>query len=200
MADRFQELSRPGGALSPSSLAAGFGQATEALGPMMAAESARWGTQYGLPFLTPTDWQTAVGNVRLNYLPKRTLTMSAELATWLAQQKDASHRNPSPEEMASRPKPKPPAMGGFPQANWPLLDSDGDGLPDYWERLMGLDPFNAADAMADADLDGRKNIEEFLARSSARRPDARPALAEDRPGLHNSFIQPSRRRVLPAAR
>lgn len=44
----------------------------------------------------------------------------------------------------------------------PRLDSDGDGLPDAYERAVGLDPM-AADTDADADGDGRTNIEEYNA-------------------------------------
>ena len=37
------------------------------------------------------------------------------------------------------------------------LDDDGDGMPDSWERLHGLDPFEPSDALADADGDGVAN-------------------------------------------
>lgn len=40
-------------------------------------------------------------------------------------------------------------------------DSDGDGLPDFYEQLMGLDP-NSADADEDSDGDGFTNMEEYL--------------------------------------
>jgi hypothetical protein len=39
-------------------------------------------------------------------------------------------------------------------------DSDGDGLPDWWEELFGLDP-DLADANGDLDNDGWSNLEEF---------------------------------------
>jgi len=41
-------------------------------------------------------------------------------------------------------------------------DSDGDGLPDIWERDHGTDP-SRADAAADPDGDGFTNAAEFLA-------------------------------------
>lgn len=44
-----------------------------------------------------------------------------------------------------------------------VLDSDGDGLPDAWEKKYGLNPNDAADASADADGDGFTNLEEFQA-------------------------------------
>ena len=45
----------------------------------------------------------------------------------------------------------------------PILDSDGDGIPDAWEIANGLDRFNAADAAADSDGDGRTNMQEYVA-------------------------------------
>ncbi|MES2658821.1 MAG: hypothetical protein V4689_09385 [Verrucomicrobiota bacterium] len=40
------------------------------------------------------------------------------------------------------------------------LDSDGDGLPDWWEKLHGLDP-DIADSGADPDGDGWTNLDEY---------------------------------------
>ena len=44
-------------------------------------------------------------------------------------------------------------------------DQDQDGLPDGWERLVGLNQENALDAQEDADDDGLTNREEFQLRS-----------------------------------
>jgi subtilase family serine protease len=41
------------------------------------------------------------------------------------------------------------------------LDSDGDGMPDDWERLYGLNPADPSDASGDPDLDGLSNLQEF---------------------------------------
>ncbi len=41
------------------------------------------------------------------------------------------------------------------------IDSDGDGMPDYWENAVGLNPNNASDAMTIA-ADGYANIEHYL--------------------------------------
>ena len=44
------------------------------------------------------------------------------------------------------------------------LDSDGDGLPDAYEKsFFGLNPFNAADAAKDVDRDGMTAWEEWVA-------------------------------------
>jgi parallel beta-helix repeat protein len=48
------------------------------------------------------------------------------------------------------------------------LDSDGDGMPDWWELAHGLDPFDPADAQLDSDGDGMTNLEEFLAGTDPR--------------------------------
>lgn len=53
-------------------------------------------------------------------------------------------------------------------------DSDRDGMPDGFEVRAGFRPFDAADGMADADGDGRRNFEEFLAGTDPRVPDTAP--------------------------
>jgi hypothetical protein len=42
-------------------------------------------------------------------------------------------------------------------------DTDGDGLPDWWEDQFSLSKTNAADAALDLDGDGASNVHEFLA-------------------------------------
>lgn len=51
-----------------------------------------------------------------------------------------------------------------------IVDSDGDGLPDWWELAHGFDP-HTADADADADGDGFSNLEEYNAGTDPRKPD-----------------------------
>ena len=46
-----------------------------------------------------------------------------------------------------------------------VLDTDGDGLPDEWEKKYGLNVNDAADAAADADGDGFTNLEEYQAKT-----------------------------------
>jgi len=56
----------------------------------------------------------------------------------------------------------------------PVDDSDGDGIPDVWERQYGFDPFDRGDAAGDADNDGFTNLEEHLAGTDPRDPKSHP--------------------------
>lgn len=55
-------------------------------------------------------------------------------------------------------------VGGWPDLapGAPWIDSDGDGLPDDWERAHGLDPHDPSDGAADHDGDGFTNLEDWL--------------------------------------
>ncbi|MEI6514435.1 MAG: RHS repeat-associated core domain-containing protein, partial [bacterium] len=48
-------------------------------------------------------------------------------------------------------------------------DSDGDGLPDDWERTLGLDPYDPADS--DCDHDGLTNLQEYQLGLDPKSPD-----------------------------
>lgn len=55
-------------------------------------------------------------------------------------------------------------VGGWPtydSGRYPY-DTDGDGMPDRWEKLHGLDANDMSDHAQDADGDGYTNLEEFL--------------------------------------
>gem|GEM_PF-1051558 len=59
-------------------------------------------------------------------------------------------------------------------------DSDGDGMPDWWEELHQLNKFLASDADQDADGDGTTNLEEFLGGSDPTLDNRAPTLATER--------------------
>lgn len=44
----------------------------------------------------------------------------------------------------------------------PPVDTDGDGMPDEWEKRWGLNPDNSADGKLDRTGDGYTNVEEYL--------------------------------------
>jgi hypothetical protein len=57
----------------------------------------------------------------------------------------------------------PSQVGGYPEyTGTPYKDADNDGMPDAWEKQMGLRPDNAADAILDRNNDGYTNIEEYI--------------------------------------
>jgi hypothetical protein len=47
-------------------------------------------------------------------------------------------------------------------------DTDGDGMPDWWETLHGFDPQDPNDSMLDADGDGLSNVLEYRLRTNPR--------------------------------
>ncbi len=82
-------------------------------------------------------------------------------------------------EHTAVPRTDPQSCGGVPGADIPnntygwgrvdalaalgLGDSDGDGMPDWWELWHGLNPNDPSDAALDSDGDGVSNLDEYLA-------------------------------------
>ncbi len=57
----------------------------------------------------------------------------------------------------------PQQVGGLPEYEGkPYLDTDGDGMPDLWEKRYGLDPNDPSDAVQDMNGDGYTNIEKYI--------------------------------------
>jgi hypothetical protein len=72
---------------------------------------------------------------------------------------DTGFGNDPTNWVAATPTPGPQALA---------LDSDGDGIPDWWETLYGLDPHNRLDGNLDSDGDGRNNLQEYLSGTDPR--------------------------------
>ena len=54
-------------------------------------------------------------------------------------------------------------VGGYPEYKGkPVKDSDGDGMPDKWEKKYGLNPNDPSDAVKDMNGDGYTNIEKYI--------------------------------------
>lgn len=52
----------------------------------------------------------------------------------------------------------------------PAMDTDSDGMPDFWEWKYGLDLNNPADSNLDNDGDGLNNLQEFFADTAPNDP------------------------------
>jgi hypothetical protein len=68
-----------------------------------------------------------------------------------------------------------PATQSF-TINVSVPDSDGDGMPDSFENLHGLDPGDPSDADADADGDGVSNLDEYLGGTDPTVDDIAPVV------------------------
>ncbi|MEJ1157415.1 hypothetical protein [Prosthecomicrobium sp. N25] len=79
----------------------------------------------------------------------------------------------SVRERTGRVIDSPDQVGGWPEipVERGAQDSDGDGMPDDWERARGLDARNASDRWKDRDGDGWSNLEEYLSVRAGDMPD-----------------------------
>lgn len=77
-------------------------------------------------------------------------------------------------------------VGGWPELRSlePPADTDGDGMPDWWEIEHGLDPEDPADGNLDRNEDGYTNLEEYLdwiVNPAGRFMDRHPGVAHEVP-------------------
>jgi len=57
----------------------------------------------------------------------------------------------------------PADVGGWPEYKGEkIVDTDGDGIPDWWEKKYGLNPNDPTDALKDLNGDGYTNLEKYL--------------------------------------
>ena len=61
----------------------------------------------------------------------------------------------------------------FSQIDQDSIDSDGDGIPDWWEIAYGLDPFKR-DSHLDVDFDTFTNLQEYLAGTDPTNRNSHP--------------------------
>ena len=72
-----------------------------------------------------------------------------------------------------------------------LSDSDGDLMPDGWERNYLLDPTDPSDASEDPDNDGLTNLEEWLARTNPQEEDTDNDMVIDGDEVHKYGTDPT---------
>jgi hypothetical protein len=79
-------------------------------------------------------------------------------------------------------------------------DTDGDGMPDWWEDANELDATDSSDGSADEDADGLSNVEEFTHGTDPRDPDTDGDGCQDGEEVSGGFdpTDPTSRPPVPA--
>lgn len=76
-------------------------------------------------------------------------------------------------------------------ASFPQADTDGDGIPDWWELANSLNPDSAADAASDNDMDGLAALDEFAADTNPALDDTDGDLLNDGDEVHEFGTNPT---------
>ena len=76
-------------------------------------------------------------------------------------------------------------------ASFPQLDSDSDGLPDWWELANGLDINDPDDAASDTDSDGLSALAEFAADTNPALDDTDGDLVNDGDEVNDFTTNPN---------
>jgi uncharacterized protein YjiK len=151
----------------PTSATSTFTAELNRFDPLVEAELGRWGDVYrATPYTRAGDWAVTRTWVTGTFLPARLthfsfhvlddlLQVEEEIAIW-----EGQRNTPLPTGSALGQ----PVVNAGPSTalEAPRKDADGDGMPDAWEILYGLNPASAADASADADGDGLSNYMEYV--------------------------------------
>ena len=109
----------------------------------------------------PADAQEGVIAISAGQMHSMALKADGRLITWGS----APVFAPVSSKSASTPPVLDLSAGGFHSlAIIPSdLDTDGDGIPDWWEIQFGLDPYTGNASTTDTDGDGFSDLDEYLA-------------------------------------
>lgn len=117
---------------------------------------------------TESCWRPLVRWFRSRSLPERVLILSVLFAVSVYGGSKGGADTNAPSGPVGAPRLRAPANPTLPAwylaAGYPLPDTDGDGIPDAWEKWTHTDPYHA-DSGADPDADGLTNLEEFEAQT-----------------------------------
>jgi hypothetical protein len=158
--------------------------------PTVAADRERFEAFYGVqnvPLAGPYTGHLANSSDRVAIEKPQAQDLPGEAASWIIVDEviytDESGADGTGESLERKRfdvsgndptnfSPGAPTPGAIP-ANTGIVDSDGDGMPDDWERTYGLNPQDPTDANGDKDGDGVSNLAEFMAGTNPVDPSSR---------------------------
>ena len=189
---RLEALAAEGGLLHQAVLSEKINRSAQAFRRVLSAEAARWGAGAGEAGAGAL-WEANVSWLLETYAPQRTAVMSEHfhsMFTQITAQAEAGaiaaweRGTPAlaPISVPWRPGVLVTDTGG---------DRDGDGIPDEWETIHGLDPQDAGDGSLDSDRDGLSNLVEYLlGRDPAQAESLAGVFAVEPSGVHRRAQMP----------